>query len=362
MKKKIWTFIFVFIIMLSSKKVFAAEEIKDIYDFIPDKTIHIIEESGISLDIEDIDIDFSKGFKIIANIAKEAFREDLKFLGVTVSLCIIYGVFSSLKDNINFENTENIFSLIIASCILITAFPILKEAIIDMTEALNDMSLFVQNSLPIYTTLMISAGDVGKSTVVTGGLLLITNFFVKCFCDFLAPLISVFTALSISEIIFKNNIVSNISSFMKKSVMFLFGIIITFYSGIFSVNNILSVSSDTLSKKAIKYSLSGFVPVGGAMISESVDTFFSSADFLKSTAGVISIISVVVTLLVPVISILSKITVLKLSQMFADVTENSKISAFFKIVCDGLFTALSILICTGFMTVFSLAVIVKGST
>lgn len=364
MKKKFIIFITVFIFVLSFQTVFAADEekVKDIYDFIPDKTIHIIEESGINLDIEDINIDFSQGVKIVINIIKEVFKEDLKFFSVAAVLCIIYVIFSSLKDNITFENTENIFSLVIASCILVSAVPILTSCITDAVEALSDMSLFIGNSVPVYTTLMISSGDVGKSAVVTGGLLLITDFFVKCFSDFLAPLTSIFIALSISEIIFKNNIISGISSFMKKSVMFFFGIIITFFTGIFSIKNIISLSSDTLAKKAIRFSLSGFIPVGGSMISESIDTFFSSADFLKSTVGVISIICVVITLLMPVLALLSKIIVFRLSQLFSDMMGSSNISCFFKIVCDGLFTVLSILICTGFMTVFTLAIMVKGSS
>ena len=108
MKKKFIIFVTVFIFVLSFQTVFAADEekVKDIYDFIPDKTIHIIEESGINLDIEDINIDFSQGVKIVINIIKEVFKEDLKFFSVAAALCIIYVIFSSLKDNITFEEAK----------------------------------------------------------------------------------------------------------------------------------------------------------------------------------------------------------------------------------------------------------------
>ena len=79
MKKKL-IFLFVIILIINSSKVFAKEEIKDIYDFIPEKTLDIIEESKINLDIENLNIDFSDVTKTILDIMQEVLKKDLKLL------------------------------------------------------------------------------------------------------------------------------------------------------------------------------------------------------------------------------------------------------------------------------------------
>ena len=356
MKKKL-IFLFVIILIINSSKVFAKEEIKDIYDFIPEKTLDIIEESKINLDIENLNIDFSDVTKTILDIMQEVLKKDLKLFSLNVVLCILFAVFSFVGHN---ENTENILSLVIACCILLSTTPIIFDSIKNCLESFDNMAIFVRNSVPIYTSLMISAGDLGKTAVVSGGLLIITDFFVGVFSSFLAPMVSVFVALSVSEVVFKNNIISEVSSFIMKSIMFLFGGITTLYMGIFSIKNVISLSSDTLAKKAVRFSLSGFIPIGGSMVSESIDTYFSSAEFLKSSAGIVAVVSVTMTLLAPCLALISKILILRLSKTVSDILGSKGIASFLKVICDGLYAMLSMLLCVGFMTVFTLAVMIKG--
>ena len=125
---------------------------------------------------------------------------------------------------------------------------------------------------------------------------------------------------------------------------------------VMSLNTIVTSSMDNVSKKALKFSVSSFVPVVGGVLSEAITTFSGSLELLRSGAGVFVIIaSAMIILPVLMECILWQMSLFVLSSA-ADIAGVSQMGGVFKSVSKAVGMLTAMLFCV--LTVFIISTVV----
>ena len=215
-------------------------------------------------------------------------KQSLQSMGVDL------GDFSKLA-NLSFENVMGeILSLALGNIssplkglVNITALLLLCSVI----SAYNgSLSCDISNSLNITATLcitcavMIGAGE-GVSQLSS---------------KIIVPLLNMFLGLSITSSVSPSVNLSGFMSMISKSVKWLLGFAMTIFTAVLTFRQLISVSVDNVSTRAVRFTLNSFIPIVGSALSDAYKVVQGSIGLLKSGIGIIVILSVTIVFM-PVI-------------------------------------------------------------
>ena len=140
------------------------------------------------------------------------------------------------------------------------------------TESVQNIVGFTQNLIPLLMTLMLATGSIASVSLVQPLILFLINFISNIFQMIFVPIILVATVLAIISKISDKVQIDKLSKFLKSSIIWSMGIILTLFVGILSVEGTLSSSVDGVSAKVTKAAVTNFIPVVGKILGDTVDT------------------------------------------------------------------------------------------
>ncbi len=300
MKKLFILFVCFFALPLFAFPCFSADARDSIGDTVNERffgqldsdVADILEENGIdSLDSGEI---FSSGTKNIASFFSQTLKEKLGsatgWFFLMLCLLMLISVFSSVYDFSSVNDTFSLFSVLIIIAVTVGKIsPFVSCTVSAMALNSKLMLAFV----PVYTLLVSLAGNPAAA--------LTYNSFVLFFCEIMSAFINeiflyftgAYFALSLA---FSFNGAINLSRFtnsVNRLVSVILGFLASIFTGLLSLKNILSFSTDSLSSRGVRFLLGSLIPVIGPSLSEAYSTVLGSINLMKGSLGVIGIFGLV---------------------------------------------------------------------
>ena len=119
----------------------------------------------------------------------------------------------------------------------------------------------------------------------------------------LLPLCTMGFSLAIVDAVSPSVSVGGLLRLSRKCTTWILGLLMTVFLGVLSMQNWLGSSVDTAASKTTKYVIANFVPVVGSAVSDAYTTVRSSLQMLRSTTGVVGMVSLCVLLYRGVVAI-----------------------------------------------------------
>ena len=225
-------------------------------DFIKDMNIKSLFNSTISGKID------NKGIlKKIINQFKTGFTDVIKILLNIIVIVLIHSLLKSLTDGLENNSVSQIVyyaQYIIIVTIIMSSF---SEILASITSAIDDMVGFTRSLIPLLIALMVYTGNITTSSVLEPVLLLIIELVANLIKIFIIPMISLITALIIVSKLSHRIQIQKLSKFMKSSVVWTLGIILTVFIGVVSLEGSLTSAIDGITAKTAKAAVSSLIPV-----------------------------------------------------------------------------------------------------
>ena len=130
---------------------------------------------------------------------------------------------------------------------------------------------------------------------------------------FVLPITLIATALGIVSNLSDKIQIGKLSKFLKSSITWFLGLVITIFVSILSLEGTLTSNVDGITAKGIKAATSTFIPVVGKALGDSVDMVLGSTSLLKNSIGVVGMFVVIGICSMPII----KLTILTITYHFA---------------------------------------------
>ena len=150
---------------------------------------------------------------------------------------------------------------------------------------------------------MVYTGSITTSGILEPFILFMINFVGNMIQSILIPLMLIITVFSIISKISNKIQIDKISSFLKSSVIWFLGIILTVFVGIISLEGTLSSSVDGITAKTTKAAVSTMIPVVGKILGDAVDTVLGCGLVLKNAVGIVGVIVIIGICIVPIIKL-----------------------------------------------------------
>lgn len=265
-------------------------------DIFPNLNINEILDSAITGNIDNKAI--SKHFFALA---KKNISKTMKTLISILVIVLIHSILKSITDDLSSSNISKIIYcvqyILIVTIILNDFTGILK----DVNDTINNLCGFINVLIPLLMSLMLYTGSITTTAVIQPILLFGIEFIGNIIKTLILPFVSIIVATTIISKISERIQVQKLNKFMKSSVVWALGIILTIFVGSLSLEGTLTSSVDGITAKTAKAAVSNLIPVVGKVLGDGVDTILGCGLVLKNAVGLVGTVVCLGICIVPII-------------------------------------------------------------
>ncbi len=304
-----------------------------------------------------INLSFSDILNEIMGIVGKESVTPISSSALVLCLLMIYSVFDNFRDNLKSRNMQKIsdavFVLIITVSVSTPVVSVINRAITSIENSSSFMLLYI----PIMVVALITNGQAVTGASYYSLVVMASEGITWLSANFIAPLLSVFLGVSVTSSISSEINLRGIAFELSKFIKWVIAFIMTVFSGLLTFKTLITTAADTVSTRAVRFTLSSFIPIVGSALSEAYKTIQGSMNLLKTGLGVFVIISVVVVFLPTIINCLLWIVSLNITRGVSNMLCIKEPASILSSCSTVLSTLLVIILCTMAIYVVSTAII-----
>lgn len=333
--------------------------VQDLYDSLPDDAKEILGNMGVDgVDYTKLnDIKFEDIWTELLNLFANQGTTPLRILAILIAVMLLYSIVSTLKTSAKTTSMEQVLSVCVTLCITcIIVIPVCS--IIDSgIEVINTSSKFMIAYIPIMVLVMASSGRTVSSASYYSFMIFAGEGVAQVSSNIVAPFLRLFLGLSVTSAISPNVNLSGVVSSVSKISKWLLGFVMTLFTALLTFKQLITTAMDNVSTRAVRYTLTSFIPVVGSALSDAYKTVQSSVGLLKSNIGVFVIISVVIVFCPVLIQCLIWIFSLQVCKGAGELLNLKEPCVIIEAVNTVMTTVLAILLCVMSIFIICTAVI-----
>ncbi len=215
-------------------------------------------------------------------------------LMITVLIVIIiHSIYKSIIEGLE-NNSSSKIAFFVQYLIIITLVINTFITILDITKnAINNMVNFMNLLIPLMTTLILTTGAITTTSIIEPLLIFLISFMGNFINNVIIPILLISITLCIISNISNKIQIDKLSKFLKSSIVWILGIILTIFACMLSIEGTLGSAVDGMTEKTTKAVVSNFIPVVGKILGDTVDSVIGCSNILKNSVGIIGIIIII---------------------------------------------------------------------
>ena len=178
------------------------------------------------------------------------------------------------------------------------------EIIKIMKNSITNIVEFSYLLLPILMALINITGSIVTTSMIQPILLLMIVFIGNIITNLIIPIVMISMVIGIISNISNRVKIDRISKFLKSSVIWGLGVVLTLFVSVLSLEGTLSSSVDGVAAKTTKAAVSTFIPVVGKILGDATDVVLGCGSILKNATGIVGIITIIAICIVPLIKLI----------------------------------------------------------
>ena len=365
---KIKGYIKIFTAIFAAATIFAADiHAEETYDFgqndianaLPPEAEQILNELEATPNNGGSGVTAENIFTLIWETIKENAPKPLAMLVSIIAVIILCSVTESMHDSGNMlSGTFSTVGVLACSGMICTSFAAVMES---SKTAIEALSAFLAVYIPSFAGIMAASGQTAAATAYNATITVATQLITQLFSVIIFPLSSCIMGVSIAGAINPDIKINSISEAAKRLVNWCLGLLMAVFTGLLSVQGFVAAAADSVSMRAIKFTVSGAVPIVGGAVSDALQTVKSSMTLLKSTTGSFGIIASVTVMLPVVLSVALFRIALMISSAISDSFGTSRLTVLLRSGESVLAIVIAVMVCFWLLAVVSTALMLAIS-
>lgn len=298
--------------------------------------------------------------KIISLLGGEITYSIKTLIGILV-VVLIHTILKTITDGLKENSVSKIIyyvQYILIITLIVSNFSTILGSI---SETINNLVGFIQTLIPLLVTLMIYTGSITTSAMIEPIILFVIEFIANIIKSLILPLISIMIVLIIVSKISDQIQINKLTKFLKSSIVWFLGIVLTVFVGILSLEGSLTSSVDGITAKTTKAAVSNLIPVVGKILGDSVDTVLGCGLVLKNAVGVVGTIVVIGICIIPIIKLATLSIIYSLTSSIVEPLADDKIVKLLEEI-SGVFKLLLSIVCSmSVLLIIGITLIIKIS-
>lgn len=331
---------------------------------LPEETQELLRNLGIdSLEMGSVTTLQPDGVwnTLLSLIGQEA-RSPLRTGGVILGVILLCALLEGWRGTLEDPSLSEVFGVISTLAVCGAVLVPLAGCIQQVCDATESTAVFMTSYVPVYGAVLASSGQWTSALSYQAVVLWVAELVSLLATYVITPVMTVSLAMGVVGSVNRRLRLDTVSSFFNKSAVWLLGLITTVFVGLLSVQGIAGAAADTLASKAMKFSLTSFVPVVGGALSDAFSTVKGCLSLLKSTLGGFGILATALIILPPLIRCALWALLLSLCNIAAELFALETVSGMLKVAAGVVKTMIGILSSCGLFMIVATTIVTKAGT
>ena len=247
-------------------------------------------------------LEFSVALNAFLSLLRNNTAAPMGALLCVLAVVVMSAMFSGLQgiaDRSPLRQTYQMVSVLAAAGFLLSAVGALTRTV---QAAVDSVNVFMLSYIPVYGVVLASGGSPTAAVSYQTTLLAAAELFTQGVRSLVLPILLVSLALGCVGTVADGFCLSSFSATFYKVVLWGLGLFSTIFTGVLSIQQMVASAGDSVSSRALRFSLASLVPVVGGVLSEAYSTVLGCAGLLRSTVGAFGLVATVAILLSPLVS------------------------------------------------------------
>ncbi len=306
MKKALLIFLFTIVLILMFSMSASAKEYSDIESEVNSLYDSLSQEvkddlKSISADTTDLsklnEVSFDSVMNLIFEKVSENSKGPLSASAVVIAIIVLNSLIESYTDTLRYSSTKEVLSVISTLCITSTLVVPVIDLLSDCISTVKDASNFMLLYIPVMVSILAFSGHAVSSASYYSFMVLACEGVSRISSDVVSPLLNVYLSFCVSSSISEKVNLKGFCELLSKIIKWLISFTMTVFSALMTIRGLIATAYDSVTARAVRFTMSSFIPVVGAALAESYKTIQGSINLLRTGAGVFVIFAICVVFL-----------------------------------------------------------------
>lgn len=272
-------------------------------------------------------------------------KSTIKTLITILVIVVIHSILKTISEDLQNGNIAQIIYYVQYILIITVVMSNFTEILSEIKETIDNLVGFMNILVPLLVTLMVYTGSITTSGVLEPIILFMINFIGNIIESLITPVVSIITVLVIVSKISDRVQIDKLSKFMKSSIVWFLGIILTVFVGVISLEGTLTSSVDGITAKTAKAAVSNVIPIVGKILGDAVETVIGCGILLKNATGFIGVIIILGICINPILKLLTLSIAYSIASSIIEPIADKKIVSLLEEI-GGIFKLLLAILCS----------------
>ncbi len=368
MYKKVSLF-FLTVLLVASFSVVrvSAEDISDLEksvnsltDSLSDEVKEDLKSLGVtSPDISEMNnLSFQSITEFILNKLSKSARAPFSASAIVIAVVLLNALFDSYTDALRQSSTKEVVQVVSTLCITTTLVIPIIDLINDSIATITDASNFMLLYIPIMVAIVTFSGQAVSGASYYSFMVLACQGVSQLSTRVISPMLSVYLGFCVSSSISDRVNLKGLCQMFSKVIKWLISFSMTVFSALMTIRGMITTAYDSVTARAVRFTMSSFIPIVGAALSESYKTIQGSINLLRTGAGVFVILAILVVFLPCVCKCLMWLLSINLCKCIGEIISVSSPINMLSSVSSVISTVFAITVCVMAMFVISTALLI----
>lgn len=246
-------------------------------------------------------VSFEKVTDLILDKFSDTSKAPLSACAVVIAILILNALMDSYKDTLRQSSMKEVLSVTTTLCITTTLVLPIIDLISDSIATITDASNFMLLYIPIMVAILTFSGQAVTGASYYSMMVLACQGVSQFSTKFISPLLNIYLGFCVSSSITDRVNLRSLCQMLSKVIKWLISFVMTVFSALMTIRGMITTAYDSVTARAVRFTMSSFIPIVGAALSESYKTIQGSINLLRTGAGVFVILAICVVFLPTVI-------------------------------------------------------------
>lgn len=290
---------------------------------LPQETQELLRKLGIDTPDPDAfsSLDTEAVWDSVTELVVTACRTPLATAGTVLAIVLLHAWVNGMRHTLREEDTATVFGTVCALAACGAVILPLSACITAVQEAMTSTGVFMTSFTPVYAGVLFSSGRAATALSFQSVTLMAAQMMSWLSGQVIVPLMTVSLALGVTGSVTPQVHLDSAGKLLGKTAVWLLTLGMMLFSGLLSLQNLTARAADNLGTRAIKFSISSFVPVVGGSLSEAFSTIRGCLHLLHSTLGAFGVAATALIILPPLLQCVGWNLLLSVCHMTAEMFE-----------------------------------------
>lgn len=319
-----------------------------------------VKEMLADLVTGDYALEYDTMWESVLALIWEEGRAMLPAFAVILAVAVLCGILNSAKSGFLQSSMSDIIHFVSYISVGAVVLAVLTNILQTAFSAIADMQRQMQIVYPLLLTLMAASGGAVSAGVFRPAVAFLASGICELFTAVVLPTSVVVVALTFAGNLSPDVRCEKLGGLFKSVNKWLIGLTLGLFTLFLTVQGIASAQYDGLSLRAVKYLVSGSVPIVGGFLSGGVDLVLAGSALIKNALGSFSVLLLFASVLRPLLLFAAFQLFLRLC---AAATEpvGGKISSFLTSLANDCGFFIAGLLCVAFLHFLTILLLVCSS-